>query len=66
MKTLDYQSLVCLGTMKDIPLLSQMQKEKISLQSAMLKDFIDLDLQISTLEEKYNIQKNSDVSLFDI
>jgi len=57
MKTLNYQSLVCLGVLKrDDSLINQMQKDRQELKLSFLKDFLDIEAEIATLEEKNRIQ----------
>ena len=64
-KTINYQSLVCLGVMsKDSPILLQMQQDKEQIKLAFLRDFLQLDSDISTLEEKVNIMAQTNVNLF--
>jgi hypothetical protein len=65
MQSVEYQSLICLGAMQDNSILSQMQKEKESLKIALLKNFVDLENQINSLEEKNHILKDSNINLFD-
>lgn len=65
MKTLNYQSLVCLGVLKrDDSLINQMQKDRQELKLSFLKDFLDIEAEIATLEEKNRIQWETDISLF--
>lgn len=65
MKTLNYQSLVCLGVLKrDDSLINQMQKDRQELKLSFLKDFLDIEAEIATLEEKNRIQWETSISLF--
>lgn len=65
MKSVDYQSLVCLWAIKDGWLLSQFQKDKTALAISFKKDFIDLENQILSLEEKQDLQIDNNVNVFD-
>lgn len=66
MKSVDYQSLVCLGAIKDWSLLSQLQKDKTSLMTSFNKDFVDLENQIVALEEKQDLQEDNNLDVFDV
>jgi len=65
LKSVDYQSLVCLWALKNESLLSQLQKDKTSLTTSFQKDFIDLENQIWALEEKKDLQDDDNVNVFD-
>ena len=66
MKTLNYQSLVCLGVIKeDSSIISQIQKERQDIKTAFLKEFVQLEWEIAALEDKKRIQTENNLSLFD-
>ncbi|MCX6824146.1 MAG: peptidoglycan-binding domain-containing protein [candidate division SR1 bacterium] len=65
LKSIDYQSLVCLGAIKNESLLSALQKDKTAFMISFKKDFIDLENQILDLEEKQNLQKDNNINVFD-
>ena len=65
LKSIEYQSLVCLWAIKDVSLLSQLQKDKMTLTIAFKKDFVDLENQILDLEEKHALQVSDNVNVFD-
>lgn len=65
LKSIDYQSLVCLWAIKDGGLLAQFQKDKTDLAISFKKDFIDLENQILSLEEKQDLQESDNVNVFD-
>ena len=65
LKSVEYQSLVCLGAIKDESLLSQLQKSKTAFMISFKKDFIELENQILALEEKQDLQKSDNVNVFD-
>ena len=56
---------MCLGAIKNESLLSQLQKDKTTLTISLKKDFIDLENQILSLEEKKDLQDNNNVNVFD-
>ncbi|MCX6824953.1 MAG: peptidoglycan-binding domain-containing protein [candidate division SR1 bacterium] len=64
-KSIEYQSLVCLGAIKDESLLSQLQKDKTALMIGFKKDFIDLERQIQSLEEMKDLQETNGINMFD-
>lgn len=66
LKSIDYQSLVCLWALKDVSLLAQMQKDKTALTIAFKQDFIDLENQVLALEEKQALQESDNVNMFDV
>ena len=66
LKSIDYQSLVCLWALKDVSLLAQMQKDKTSLTTALKQDFVDLESQVLALEEKQALQMSDNVNMFDV
>ena len=49
---------------QDDSLLNQMQKDRQELKLSFLKDFLDIEAEITTLEEKNRIQGETDISLF--
>lgn len=65
LKSIEYQSLVCLWAIKSVSLLSQLQKDKMTLTIAFKKDFIDLENHILDLEEKHALQILDNVNVFD-
>lgn len=65
MKTVDYQSLVCLGAVSsDSGMFLNMQKDKQVLKWEILKSFADIEIDIATLEEKKRILEKNWVNLF--
>ena len=66
LKSIDYQSLVCLWALKEVSLLAQMQKDKTTLTTAFKQDFIDLESQVMALEEKQALQTSDNVNMFDV
>ncbi len=65
MRSIGYQSLVCLWAIKSDSLISQLQNDKTSFKIAFNKDFVDLESQILGLEEKNRIQTQNGVIVFD-
>lgn len=65
LKSVEYQSLVCLWAIKDVSLLSQMQKDKTALTIAFKQDFVELENQVLALEEKQALQTSDNVNVFD-
>ena len=64
-KSVSYQSLVCLWAIKDISLLTQLQKDKTALTIAFQQDFIDVQNQILALQDKQSLQTSDGVNVFD-
>lgn len=66
MKTIDYQSLVCLGVLSsESGMFLSMQNDKQTLKKEILKAFADIEIEIATLEEKEGILEKNWVNLFD-
>jgi len=65
LKSPEYQILVCRWAIKDESLLSQLQKEKTTLMTSLKKDFVDLESQILTLEEKKRLLQQDKLNVFD-
>jgi len=66
LKSIEYQSLVCLWAMKEVSLLSQLQKDRMQLNIAFKQDFIGLENQILALEEKQALQVSDNINVFDV
>lgn len=66
MKSLNYKSLVCLGVMSsDNSILLELQKDKEQIKVWFLRDFLQLESDNATLEEKARVLKDNNISLFD-
>lgn len=65
LRSVEYKSLVCLWAIKDESLLSQLQKDKAALMIAFEQDFIELQNQILSLEEKQTLQTLNNITMFD-
>lgn len=65
MKSIEYQGLVCLGIVKNESLLSLLQKDKTVLVTSFKKDFVELENQIISLEEKKSLQDINNINVFD-
>jgi hypothetical protein len=65
LKTIDYQSLVCLGVLPSESLFSQLQIDKMNAKISFSKDFIELENKITALEEKYRLQQEHTLDLFN-
>ena len=66
MQSLNYKSLVCLGVMnQNDSMLMAMQKDKQQLKLWFLKDFLLIESDIATLEEKARILREDNISLFE-
>ncbi len=64
-KTIDYQSLVCLGVLSsESGMFLNMQNEKQLLKKDILRSFADIEIEIATLEEKNRILEKNWVNLF--
>ncbi|HMS91505.1 MAG TPA: peptidoglycan-binding domain-containing protein [Candidatus Absconditabacterales bacterium] len=64
LKSIEYQSLVCFGAIKNESLLSQLQKDKMDLTISFKKDFIELENQVLALEEKKSLQESDGLNVF--
>ena len=64
-KSMEYQSLVCLWALSDSSVLSQMQKDKLTIKTSFSKDFLDIKNHITDLEEKNTLQTTNNLSLFE-
>ena len=65
LKSIGYQSLVCLWAIKDVSFLAQFQKDKTALTIAFQQDFVDIQNQILSLEDKQSLQTSGGVNVFD-
>lgn len=63
-KSINYQSLVCLGVMSESSFLQQMQNDNKNLKLSFLNSYSKLYTDASDIEQKNRIQKDSSVSLF--
>jgi hypothetical protein len=52
--------------MKEVSLLSQLQKDRMQLNIAFKQDFIGLENQILALEEKQALQVSDNINVFDV
>jgi len=65
LKTVDYQSLICLGVLPAQSLLAQLQTDKMDIKTSFNKDFVQLENEIASLQEKYRIQQDMGVDMLN-
>lgn len=65
LRAVDYQSLVCLGVLPSQSLLTQLQIDKMDIKTSFNKDFIQLENQITSLQEKYRLQQDTNIDVLN-
>jgi hypothetical protein len=65
LKTVDYQSLVCLGVLPAQSIFAQLQTDKMNIKTSFTKDFIELENRLSSIEEKYRLQQENKLDFFN-